>query len=51
MNNGHRLPYLAGPFRAAVGRMYRNATDFTNYDEVNELLQLDQRKIETYQAK
>lgn len=25
--------------------------DFNNYDEVNELLQLDQRKIETYQVK
>lgn len=25
--------------------------DYTNYEEVNELLQLDQRKIETYQAR
>jgi len=27
MNNGHRFPHLASRFPAAVGRVYRNATN------------------------
>lgn len=48
-NQKFRVVIIPADFTKA-GRLAK-PTDYTNYDEVNELLQLDQRKIEAYQAK